>query len=223
MAIAVRDTTYLLDFMEKEFTPEESQTRSQAATNFIIAELIAYSENHLEKFMGLAIPEHVAEHCPDLCSRLWAELDVVPLVLSGTTMMDRFPSRATSETQTWVERTTDEQAESMARKCVRLFGPDNIPLLQVGLMGHVEVDTDFHVRLTNIEDFEKTVSAETWAAVKHYAADLKNRDIKVAMFSATPQGGGVALMRHSLVRFSHCLGTNIKWYVSLSLTQGLTD
>lgn len=223
MAIAVRDTTYLLDFLEKEFTPVESQTRSQAVTNFIITQLIDYSEKHLEKVMGLAIPKHVADHCPDLCSRLWAELDVIPLVLSGDSLMDRFTSRETSGTQAWDERTTDEQAESMARKCVRLFGPDNIPLLQVGLMGHVEVDTDFHVRLTNIEDFEKTVSAETWAAVKHYAADLKKRDIKIAMFSATPQGGGVALMRHSLVRFSHCLGTNIRWYLLLSFIQGLTD
>ncbi|KAJ5808470.1 hypothetical protein N7474_009739 [Penicillium riverlandense] len=213
VALAVRDTTYLLDFIEKDFTPGEDQTHSQAATNFIIAELMAYSEEHLEKFMGIAIPKHVAEYCPQLCSRLWAELDVIPLVLSGTSVMDRFTSHETPDIQAWRERTTDEQAESMARKCVRLFGPENIPLLQVGLLGHVEVDTDFHVRLTNIEDFEGTVSAKTWSVVQHYAADLKKRDIKIAFFSATPQGGGVALMRHSLVRFSHYLGTNIRWYV----------
>jgi hypothetical protein len=137
--------------------------------------------------------------------------------------MDRFASRETPEIQAWEGRTNDEQAESMARKCVRLFGPENIPLLQVGLLGHVEVDTDFHVQLADIEGFERSVSAETWAVVQHYAADLKNRDIKIAMFSATPQGGGVALMRHALVRFSHCLGTNIRWYLLLSLPPGLTD
>lgn len=93
----------------------------------------------------------------------------------------------------------------------RLFGPENIPLLQVGFMGLVEVDTDFHVQLTNLEEFQKTVSARTWAAVQHYATDLKNRKVKIAFFSATPQGGGVALMRHALVRFSHSLGTDIKW------------
>jgi hypothetical protein len=76
----------------------------------------------------------------------------------------------------------------------------------------VEVDTAFHVRLANIDDFEMTVSQKTWDAVEHYAKDLKNRDVKIAFFSATPQGGGVALMRHALVRFSHALGTKMGWY-----------
>lgn len=88
-------------------------------------------------------------------------------------------------------------------------------MLQVGFMGLVEVDTDFHVRLTNLEDFKKTVSMRTWSAVEHYAADLKQRKVKIAFFSATPQGGGVALMRHALVRFSHSLGTDITWYECL--------
>lgn len=79
-------------------------------------------------------------------------------------------------------------------------------------MGVVEVDTDFHVRLTNLGDFEKTVSAATWKACNYFAKDLKKRGVKIAFFSATPQGGGVALMRHALLRFSHSLGTDIKWY-----------
>jgi hypothetical protein len=95
----------------------------------------------------------------------------------------------------------------------RLFGPENIPLLQVGYMGLVEVDTDFHVRLATLDDFQKTVSPNTWAAVQHYAEDLRKRKVKIAFFSATPQGGGVALMRHALVRFSYSLETDIKWWV----------
>lgn len=93
----------------------------------------------------------------------------------------------------------------------RLFGPDNLPLLQVGFLGLVEVDTAFHVRLTNLDDFQTTVTSKTWNAVQHYATDLKKRKVKIAFFSATPQGGGVALMRHALVRFSHSLGTDISW------------
>lgn len=93
----------------------------------------------------------------------------------------------------------------------RLFGPENIPLLQVGFLGLVEVDTAFHVRLTDLDDFKATVRPRTWNAVEHWASDLRQRNIKIAFFSATPQGGGVALMRHALVRFSYSLGTNIKW------------
>jgi hypothetical protein len=107
----------------------------------------------------------------------------------------------------------DIMKESLRLIKYRLFGPENTPLLQVGYLGLVEVDTAYHVRLADLSDFQKTVSDRTWSAAQHYATDLKERNVKIAFFSATPQGGGVALMRHALLRFSHCLGTDIKWCV----------
>ncbi|KAF4762733.1 hypothetical protein HAV15_005624 [Penicillium sp. str.  len=216
IAIAIRDTTYLLDFIEKKFT--NGQASADEATDFIISKLSTYSKHHLEKIVGISMPEHVAKHCPRLCPRLWAELDIVPLVLSNATLIDRVSVEQASATSNprsngWNEKTIDEQAESMARKGVRLFGPENTPLLQVGFLGLVEVDTAYHVRLAGLSDFQKTVSDRTWAAVQRYGTELKERNVKVAFFSSTPQGGGVALMRHALLRFSHCLGTDIKWYV----------
>ncbi|KAJ5694924.1 hypothetical protein N7536_005336 [Penicillium majusculum] len=216
IAIAIRDTTYLLDFIEKKFT--NGQASADEATDFIISKLSSYSKHHLEKIVGISMPEHVAKHCPRLCPRLWAELDIVPLVLSNATLIDRVSVEQASETSNprsngWNEKTIDEQAESMARKGVRLFGPENTPLLQVGFLGLVEVDTAYHVRLAGLSDFQKTVSDRTWAAVQRYGTELKERNVKVAFFSSTPQGGGVALMRHALLRFSHCLGTDVKWYV----------
>ncbi|KAG0159460.1 hypothetical protein PDIDSM_6982 [Penicillium digitatum] len=216
IAIAMRDTTYLLDFIEKQFS--NGQASAEEATEFIISELKAYSMHHLEKTVGISMPEQVANHCPRLCPRLWAELDIIPLVLSNATLIDRVSIEQASESQKpksngWDEKTIDEQAESMARKGVRLFGPENTPLLQVGFLGLVEVDTAYHVRIADLSDFQKTVSDRTWTAVQRYATELKERNVKVAFFSSTPQGGGVALMRHALLRFSHCLGTDIKWYV----------
>ena len=69
--------------------------------------------------MGLAMPQHVARHCPKLCARLWAEVDVIPLVLPETSVLGRFISHHAAPTDGWDTRTIDEQAESMARKCVR--------------------------------------------------------------------------------------------------------
>lgn len=99
----------------------------------------------------------------------------------------------------------------------RLFGPENTPLLQVGFLGLVEVDTAYHVRMADLNDFKKTVSDRTWSAVQYYADEIKRRKVKVAFFSSTPQGGGVALMRHALLRFSHVLGTDLKWCVPLDI------
>lgn len=233
VAISFRDTTYLLDFIEESLEPKNGVYPATVLTEFIITHLKHYAEKHLEKIIGIAMSPNMADSCPVLCSRLWAELDIVPLVLPETSMRDRFGSREKLSPEPIKARdvgakSLDEQAESMSRKCVRcvktkagphnialthsrLFGPENIPLLQVGFRGIVEVDSDFHVQLTTLDDFKKTVAPNTWSAVEHYAEDLKNRKIKIAFFSATPQGGGVALMRHALVRFSYSLGTDIKW------------
>jgi len=45
-----------------------------------------------------------------------------------------------------------------------------------------------------------------------YAKKLRANKTKVAFFSSTPQGGGVALMRHALVRFSRLMGVDLTWY-----------
>jgi glycosyltransferase involved in cell wall biosynthesis len=49
--------------------------------------------------------------------------------------------------------------------------------------------------------------------MSRYAQKLHSKKIKVAFFSSTPQGGGVALMRHALIRFAHVMGLDITWYV----------
>ncbi|KAF7588160.1 hypothetical protein BBP40_006097 [Aspergillus hancockii] len=215
VAIAIRDTTYLLDFIQETLSVKDDKSLCSVLESFVIDQLQEWSDNHLEKFIGLAMPERIANQCPGFCSKLWAQLDIIPLVLPEGSRRegdDKF-TFGIPDTTTWKTRGIDEQAESMGRKCVRLFGPENLPLLQVGFLGIVEVDTAFHVRLTNLDDFQKTVYPKTWNAVHHYASDLKERKTKIAFFSATPQGGGVALMRHALVRFSYSLGTEITWYV----------
>ena len=44
-----------------------------------------------------------------------------------------------------------------------------------------------------------------------YAKELRGRKTKIAFFNSTPQGGGVALMRHALVRFLRLLNIDCKW------------
>jgi hypothetical protein len=122
IAIAIRDTTYLLDFLEYHFPPNEPQTPSHAAIeDFIVSQLRDYSGKQLEKFVGVAMPEHLAQRCPNLCSRLWSELDIIPLALHEKDRMEATPSR---DETSWQSKTVDELAESMARKCIRCVWPD---------------------------------------------------------------------------------------------------
>jgi hypothetical protein len=50
-----------------------------------------------------------------------------------------------------------------------------------------------------------------WETMKLYSDRMRERNIKMAFFSASPQGGGVPIERHALIRFSSLLGLAITW------------
>lgn len=93
------------------------------------------------------------------------------------------------------------------------FGPSLAPLCQVGYRGIVEVDSGGLANILAVEDFEKSCGAQTWNAMMHFVTSMKKAGTKVAFFSSTPQGGGVALMRHALVRLAKLLEVDLTWYV----------
>ncbi|KAL2872556.1 UDP-Glycosyltransferase/glycogen phosphorylase [Aspergillus lucknowensis] len=198
LALAVRDSSYPLDFAQFEFPSGSRRDGWAGLTEFISAKARDYQEKHSQKFVGSAMSSDLCERCPDLCSRLWAELDIIPIVL-----------RHTEEKVSWglyeenlVHMSLDEHAESIARKCIRFFGPSQAPIPEIGVQGLVEVDAAFHVKLTRLADYEKTVGAPTWAAVNKYANDLKKRRVKIAFFSATPQRRYVPKPRPGIFRIT---------------------
>jgi hypothetical protein len=94
----------------------------------------------------------------------------------------------------------------------RNFGPSLVPLLQVGFRGIVQTDAAFRAHLTTVQNHKDTCGSATWETMLTYAKELRQKDTRVAFFSSTPQGGGVALMRHALVRFARLMGVNLTWY-----------
>ncbi|KAJ5982247.1 hypothetical protein N7451_012347 [Penicillium sp. IBT 35674x] len=209
ISISVRDVVYPLDYVQKQLQ-FSSQKADAAITHYIMDALRQYSEEHFEKFIGVGLPAELSNACPRLTSRLWLELDIIPLVVSGEKM-----ETEGDQDISWEQRALDEQAELLAMKCVRvrLFGPQNVPLLQVGYRGLVEVDSDFHMHIASLEDYRDTVSSQTWDMLQLLASRIRSKKIAIALFSATPQGGGVALMRHAFVRLGRLLDLEVKWYV----------
>ena len=86
------------------------------------------------------------------------------------------------------------------------------PALQVGWHSAVEVDARGMIRMCTLQDYKTTCSRPSWDSMMLYADKLRAAGTKVAFFSATPQGGGVALMRHALVRLSCLLNLKVRWY-----------
>ena len=93
----------------------------------------------------------------------------------------------------------------------RHFGPTLSPLLQVGYRGIVEIDAGFQAHILRVEDFKNSCGDATWDAMMKFVISLKDKGTKVAFFSSTPQGGGVALMRHALVRLARLLDVDLTW------------
>jgi hypothetical protein len=62
------------------------------------------------------------------------------------------------------------------------------------------VDTNYKVHLYDLHQQAALTSPGLWDTFTALACPIRKHKIRVSFFSATPRGGGVALMRHSLMR-----------------------
>ena len=174
-----------------------SASTCRKITEHIIRSVREYTQEHSYKFIGAGITQSLAHMYPGLATRLWLELDITSLVFEY--------KRHSSELH------LDEEADAMARKCVVLFGPNLQLRLHIGLRNEVGVDAEARCRLATIRSYQDSVRKGTWTATLKYINILQAKRTKIAFFSSTPQGGGVALMRHALVRFFNVVGIDCKW------------
>jgi alpha,alpha-trehalose phosphorylase (configuration-retaining) len=206
VGLAMHDTNYSVDFaIHKVPVSRDPTERANTLMQHILKQVRTFSEQHRCKFIGAGIGKPLFDLVPKLCSALWKELDIVSMVLSvyvhehGVT--------------TPIPPTADEQADSVVRKLIMYFGPRHLIRVEIGFRNLVEVDGGGLVRIVeDLEDYERVVRAPTWRACVKFAEEIKKMGTKIAFFNSTPQGGGVALMRHALIRFFKLLGVDAKWY-----------
>ncbi|KAI2791897.1 Trehalose phosphorylase [Penicillium oxalicum] len=205
LTLAVRDVIYPMDYIQKQLRLPP-QKPDAVITDSMLDALREYSESRFVKVTGIGMPAELISTCPHLTSRLWLENDIIPLVVD----CDKVAMEGDQNTP-WGHRALDEQAEVLAMKCVRVFGPLNIPILQVGYRGLVEVNSHFHMHIASSENYQNTVGAQTWDILQIIASEVRPKELRIALFSATPQGGGVALIRHAFVRLGRLLDLDIKY------------
>ncbi|KAF5854665.1 hypothetical protein GGP41_007393 [Bipolaris sorokiniana] len=185
-------------------TPESEQDAPEALINAITTFLSEYREDRVLKPMGAGVTAELHRLSPHLAVRLWQELDILPFVFL-------------IEPHDKAEHTSmplDQQAEYMARKAAKRFNARGDLPIRMGHRRQVLVDLDGCVKITELDSYKDTVRADTTgAATMHYANSLKKNNVKIAFFNTTAQGGGVALMRHALIRYLRLVGVDCKWYV----------
>lgn len=263
IGLSIHDATYSVDFSVKHLHFANNEPNADEIATFVIQTIKDFSKQHLMKFVGAGVTSRLVEHSPNICGRLWRELDIVPIVFHVRSTQRLTPGRpvpkvddqgfpvnptglltpqpgeygqkpagitppasnilsvaaGTAQTQaadaSAPARPADEQADSAVRKAVLYFGPSgHNPRLTIGFRNEVEPDAGGRIRIVDsIEDYRSTVRDPTFNAVLHYAKILRDKKTKIAFFSSTPQGGGVALMRHALIRLLHLLGVEARWYI----------
>ena len=123
-----------------------------------------------------------------MISRLWLQEDIVPY---GSRSQDEISGASLAE-----------QIGDVASH----FDADNIVYPQIGPYQEVEV-----AELVSLDDYRRTTSAEDFAQVCALAQAFRGK--KVVFINATPRGGGVALMRHALIRLLRLLDVDAHWHV----------
>ncbi|KAF1915723.1 hypothetical protein BDU57DRAFT_281631 [Ampelomyces quisqualis] len=222
VGVTVHDGTYSIDYETCRYQPgldvapatdssnsssdPESDTEGSLA-KFVVDLVNKYRKEHNYKMAGGAITIQAEELCPELPGLLWSKLDIVCFVF------EPFNDDTSHDAPGGTECKVDEESDSVARKAIEQFGPNNLPRLMVKHGNKVGVDVDGRARLTKLAEYEKSVHPNTWRATMHFADSLKEKKIKIAFFNSTPQGGGVALMRHALIRFLRLVGVDCEWYV----------
>ncbi|KAG0636834.1 trehalose synthase [Tuber brumale] len=221
IGITVHDGTYARDSCINPLTVGDGENMRDVIRANIINIIERYAVKHRAKFVGAGVTLDLVEIYPGICALLWKEFDIVSMVPPM-----QMAASGASENAGPIPIDADEQADSAVRKCFMYFDSNHNPGITISFRNQVLPDADGAIKLVeNLEEYRNTVHAGTWNTVLKYAYELKGYKngqtegdpqcppTKIAFFSATPQGGGVALMRHALVRFCSQLGVKLNWYI----------
>src|SRR5450755_89812 len=138
------------------------------------------------KFIAAALSKKDA--LSRVASQLWLLEDIVPYVLAQQDE-DYRPG-----------------VDDMARMIAANFDANNIVYTKLDAANEVQV-----AELVTLADYQRVTAPEDFALLTHLAQDFKGK--RLVFINATPKGGGVALMRHALIRLLRLLDVDAHWYV----------
>ncbi len=165
---------------------QETATSATTATASFLSWARHYMKANHTKIVAVGI--HGKAPWKQLYSRLWLDLDIVPVRTK-----DLHGSRA-------------EISQKAAEIAISYFNDDDSHNARIKKNGKVVIS-----ELVDLSNYEHVTQPEEFQFLLEQAHRFGKRSL--AFISATPQGGGVALMRHALVRLTKLLGLNINWYV----------
>ena len=168
---------------------KEYQATVPAISKKIVSWLSQMKRLHNVKIVGVGLVEKEGWQRERLGAALWLKHDIVPHLLS------------------LVGPKGNKQASRAARDVSKMY--DGFVARPV-FGSQREIIPSF---LTEIDDFEFVTKERDLRRLLHQAECFKRLNGKIVFFSSTPSGGGVALMRHALIRLLRLYGVDAHWHV----------
>lgn len=153
-----------------------------------VCEIIySFAEKNQTKIGALAIVSNNFDE--KLAEYLWLNLDIVPHFVS-------------------IEDFEKLKKEDIIQKVRANFNEDHSDNIGTSL-GKVNV----HNFLVSLDKIKESSSEKHLELLDRLSEKFREKNLKVGFFNSTVSGGGVALMRHSLMRLCNLLNLNMSWYV----------
>jgi alpha,alpha-trehalose phosphorylase (configuration-retaining) len=125
---------------------------------------------------------------PEFLPSFWAHLNAIPFIIRPPTLLfDDLP-----------EPSPEYYASAAVTAAIKHLHPASHSAIAVGVNSNtheVLVDADGQIRIASLKEYEQSTSPRLWRRFMALVRHVKARNIKVVFASATPAGGGVALMR----------------------------
>src|SRR5947209_1985261 len=173
-SIEVQDNTFqIAEACGDNITTHNGTLLRDDAANEMLNWLEQAAQQRHQQLVAASFRED--DHFENMLSRLWLQEDIVPYVIR--------------KQDTTHQLTLEEQVRDVASR----FDEDDIVLPQLSAAHEVQV-----AELVTCEDYQKTASPEDFAILTELARAFEGK--KLVFINDTPRGGGVALMRHALIR-----------------------
>lgn len=176
----------IAELQNNTITEYEKALHENNTDNTALEWLQQTAHDHNQQY--IAASTHAGDFSPSFGSKLWLQQDIVPFVVKRT------------------EDAVSLSLEDQVRDVRAQFDAEN--LVRVPLTPEREVVVS---ELVTLDDYAPTTTGEDIMLADRLAEAFKGR--KLVFINATPQGGGVALMRHALIRYLRLLGVDAHWHI----------
>ncbi len=122
-------------------------------------------------------------------SDLWLGQDIIPFIMPEV-------------------KYSNDDVKNAAVEVESNFDKNSVVKIKLGKYNEVPV-----MELASIEDYRAMAPIPDMDRLAELAERFKNR--RIVFISATPRGGGVAIMRHTLIRILRLFGVDAHWHVMI--------